>query len=115
MSAEEPMNEAPGTSPTPLAADEAASVYALLADGTTVAIRSAGPDDFDAIKAMHAAMSPANTYLRFFSMSRTAAQREARRLTRPRGPDHCALLALAGGEVVGTASYEVTKNPDDGT
>jgi acyl-CoA synthetase (NDP forming)/GNAT superfamily N-acetyltransferase len=115
MSAEEPMNEAPGTSPTPLAADEAASVYALLADGTTVAIRSAGPDDFDAIKAMHVAMSPANTYLRFFSMSRTAAQREARRLTRPRGPDHCALLALADGEVVGTASYEVTKNPDDGT
>jgi acyl-CoA synthetase (NDP forming)/GNAT superfamily N-acetyltransferase len=115
MSTEEPMNEAPGTSPTPLAADEAASVYALLADGTTVAIRSAGPDDFDAIKAMHVAMSPANTYLRFFSMSRTAAQMEARRLTRPRSPDHCALLALAGGEVVGTASYEVTKNPDDGT
>ncbi|HEY6790717.1 MAG TPA: GNAT family N-acetyltransferase, partial [Trebonia sp.] len=109
------MNEAPGTSQTPLAADEAASVYALLADGTTVAIRSAGPTDFDALKAMHEAMSPTNTYMRFFSMSRTAAQTEARRLTREPGPDHCALLALAGGEVVGTASYEVTKNPADGT
>ncbi|HEX3962632.1 MAG TPA: GNAT family N-acetyltransferase [Trebonia sp.] len=109
------MNEAPGTSQTPLAADDAASVYALLADGTTVEIRSAGPDDFDAIKAMHEAMSPTNTYMRFFSMSRTAAQTEARRLTRQPGPDHCALLALAGGEVVGAASYEVTKNPEDGT
>ena len=91
------------------------SVYALLSDGTTVEIRPAGPDDFDAIKAMHDAMSPANTYMRFFSLSRLAAQTEARRVTRAPGPDHCALLALAGGEVVGTASYEVTKNPGDGT
>jgi acyl-CoA synthetase (NDP forming)/GNAT superfamily N-acetyltransferase len=91
-----------------------ADVYALLADGTTVEIRAAGPGDFAAIKAMHEAMSPANTYLRFFSLSRTAAETEARRVTREPGPDHCALLALAGGEVVGTASYEVIKDPDDG-
>jgi acyl-CoA synthetase (NDP forming)/GNAT superfamily N-acetyltransferase len=115
MSAEEPMNEAPGTSQAPLAADQPANVYALLADGTTVEIRPAGPDDFDAIKAMHEAMSPANTYMRFFSMSRTAAETEARRLTRQPGPDHSALLTLADSEVVGAASYEVTKNPDDGT
>ncbi len=92
-----------------------ATVYALLADGTTVEIRPAGPGDFDAIKAMHEAMSPDNTYMRFFSMSRTAAQTEARRLTREPGPDHRALLALAAGEVVGTASYEVRKDPVDGT
>ena len=49
-------------------------MYALLADGTTVEIRPAAPGDFDAIKAMHEAMSPANSYLRFFSMSRTAAR-----------------------------------------
>jgi acyl-CoA synthetase (NDP forming)/GNAT superfamily N-acetyltransferase len=100
MSAEEPA----GTLP--------ASVYALLADGTTVEIRPAQAGDFDAVKAMHEAMSPANTYLRFFSMSRTAADREAKRLTREPGPDHSALLALAGGEVVGTASYEVAKAGD---
>src|SRR5580658_7875952 len=34
-------------------------VYALLADGTTVEIRPAGPDDFGAVKAMHEALSPA--------------------------------------------------------
>jgi acyl-CoA synthetase (NDP forming)/GNAT superfamily N-acetyltransferase len=99
MSAQEPA----GTQP--------ASVYALLADGTTVEIRPATAADFDAVKAMHEAMSPANTYLRFFSMSRTAADREAKRLTREPGADHAALLALAGGEVVGTASYEVAKEP----
>src|SRR5579872_1284196 len=87
----------------------ASRVYALLADGTTVEIRTAEPGDFDAIKAMHEAMSPANTYMRFFSMSRMAAGREATRLTREPGPDHVALLALAGGEVAGTASYEVER------
>ena len=45
-------------------------VYALLADGTTVEIRPAVPDDFDAVKAMHEAMSPDNSYLRFFNISR---------------------------------------------
>jgi hypothetical protein len=39
-------------------------VYALLADGTTVEIRPATPDDFDLVKAMHEAMSSENTYLR---------------------------------------------------
>jgi hypothetical protein len=37
-------------------------VYALLADGTTVEIRPADPGDFGAVKAMHEALSPDNTY-----------------------------------------------------
>jgi len=90
-------------------------VYALLADGSTVQIRPAGPDDFAAVKAMHEAMSPDNAYLRFFSTSRTAAEREAQRITREPGPDHAALLALYGAEVVGVASYEVVKNTDGKT
>ena len=86
---------------------ETAGVYALLADGSTVQIRHAVADDFAAVKAMHEAMSPDNAYLRFFSTSRTAAEREARRVTREPGPDHAALLALYGAEVAGVASYEV--------
>jgi len=81
-------------------------VYALLADGSTVEIRPAGPADFDAVKAMHEAMSPENAYLRFFIPSRTAARLEARRICREPGPGWAALLALAAGEVVGCASYE---------
>jgi acyl-CoA synthetase (NDP forming)/GNAT superfamily N-acetyltransferase len=84
-----------------------AGVYALLADGSTVQIRPAAAADLAAVQAMHEAMSPDNAYLRFFSISRTAAEREARRVTREPGPDHAALLALYGAEVVGVASYEV--------
>src|SRR5215469_7149982 len=85
-------------------------VYALLADGTTVQIRPATGADFEAVKAMHDAMAPGNAYLRFFSLSKAAAEREARRITRDPGRDHAALLALYGAEVVGVASYEVVKS-----
>jgi acyl-CoA synthetase (NDP forming)/GNAT superfamily N-acetyltransferase len=87
-----------------------ASVYALLADGRTVEIRPATPADFTAVKSMHEAMSPNNSYLRFFSLSRLAAEHEARRVTREPGPDHAALLAIFDGVVVGLASFEVVKN-----
>src|SRR5215467_10008952 len=91
---------------------DAAGVYALLADGTTVQIRPANPGDFEAVKAMHEAMSPSNAYLRFFSLSKAAAEHEARRISREPAADHLALLALYGAEVVGVASYEVVKGSD---
>jgi acyl-CoA synthetase (NDP forming)/GNAT superfamily N-acetyltransferase len=87
-----------------------ASVYALLADGRTVEIRPATPADFEVVKVMHDQMSPNNAYLRFFSLSKVAAQQEARRVTREPGPDHAALLALYDGEVVGIASFEVARD-----
>jgi acyl-CoA synthetase (NDP forming)/GNAT superfamily N-acetyltransferase len=92
-------------------AQAAGHVYALLADGTTVEIRPADPADFDAVKAMHEAMSPDNSYLRFFNLSRMAAEREARRICREPRPGHVALLALTDGEVVGCASYDAHTEP----
>ena len=80
---------------------EQSSVYALLINGSTVEIRPARPGDYDAVKAMHQAMSPDNAYLRFFSLSRQAAEAEARRICRPPRPGRAALLALDGAEVVG--------------
>ncbi|HEY7812360.1 MAG TPA: GNAT family N-acetyltransferase, partial [Nakamurella sp.] len=83
-------------------------VYALLADGTTVEIRQARPDDLDAVQAMHEAMAPDNIYLRFFSYSRRSAEIEAHRICRDPDPDtpgSVALLALRDGELVGVASY----------
>ena len=80
-------------------------VYALLADGTTVEIREARPEDFDAVLAMHEAMAPDNIYLRFFSYSRRSAETEARRICRDPAPGNAALLALRDGELVGVASY----------
>ena len=88
--------------------------YALLADGTTVQIRPTTPADRDAVRAMHEAMSPDNIYLRFFCVSRLAAEQEAQRVCREPGPDHFALLALLDGEVIGCASIEPTRTPGVG-
>jgi acyl-CoA synthetase (NDP forming)/GNAT superfamily N-acetyltransferase len=88
---------------------QSVSVYALLADGRTVEIRPAVAGDYEAVKSMHEAMSPDNAYLRFFSLSRVAAELEARRVTRVPGPDHAALLAVYDGQVAGVASYEVDR------
>ncbi len=87
-----------------------ASVYALLADGRTVEIRPATGADFDAVKALHESMSLDNVYLRFFSLSRMAAEKEAQRVTRAPGADHAALLAVFDGQLVGLASFEVARD-----
>jgi acyl-CoA synthetase (NDP forming)/GNAT superfamily N-acetyltransferase len=91
---------------TPMStAQDTGRVYALLADGTTVEIREACPDDFDAVQAMHEAMAPDNIYLRFFSYGRGSAETEARRICRDPAPGNAALLALRDGELVGVASF----------
>jgi acyl-CoA synthetase (NDP forming)/GNAT superfamily N-acetyltransferase len=87
------------------------STYALLTDGSTIEIRQARPQDVAAVREMHAAMSQDNMYLRFFSMSRHMAEREARRVCREPGPGHEALLAWLGARLVGVATYEDTGRP----
>ena len=88
-----------------------ARTYALLTDGSTVEIRPARPGDAEDVRAMHAAMSPDNLYLRFFSLNPLNAEREAKRVCRQPGPDHAALLAWLGDRLVGVASYERTSKP----
>jgi acyl-CoA synthetase (NDP forming)/RimJ/RimL family protein N-acetyltransferase len=87
---------------------ETDGVYALLTDGTTVLIAPARPQDKEAVRQMHAKMSPSNIYMRFFSLSPASAEREAARVTRPPDDGHCALLAWLGDQLVGVASYEPT-------
>ena len=70
--------------------------YALLTDGTTIEIRPARPDDFEAVRDMHARMSPENLYMRFFGISRVAAEQEARRVCREPAPDRAALPGHPG-------------------
>jgi GNAT superfamily N-acetyltransferase len=91
----------------------AGHAYALLDDGSRVEIRRAGPADLGAVRAMHSAMSPDNTYLRFFSLSKLSAQTEAQRICQQPRPGHTALLALSAGEVVGCASYDILGGPAD--
>ena len=85
--------------------------YALLADGTTLTIRAAGPEDYEPVRQLHEAMSPDNLYFRFFSASKASAEREARRVCLEGDPGLVALLGLLGDEVVGVASYELTADP----
>ena len=89
----------------------AAAMYALLTDGSTVEIRPARPQDADVVRAMHAAMSRDNTYLRFFSTSSRAAGQEAKRVCREPDSGHAALLAWQGDRLVGVASYEPAEEP----
>jgi acyl-CoA synthetase (NDP forming)/GNAT superfamily N-acetyltransferase len=83
-------------------------MYALLTDGSTVEIRPARRQDAEAVRAMHAAMSPDNMYLRFFSMSPGAAEQEAKRVCRKPDPDHVALLAWQDDRLAGVAAYEAS-------
>ena len=85
--------------------------YALLADGTTLTIRAAGPEDYEPVRQLHEAMSPDNLYFRFFSASQASVEREAQRVCLDGGPGLVALLGLLGDEVVGVASYELTADP----
>ena len=94
-----------------MSADAEPSVYALLNDGTTIEIRPARPDDFDAVREMHEKLTPDSLYLRFFSLSPSAAEPEARRVCREPAPDHAALLALMDGELIGCGSYECDDRP----
>ena len=87
---------------------EAGRSYALLADGRTMTIRPAGPDDYGAVRQLHEAMAPDNLYFRFFSASRSSAEWEARRVCLRDDPGRVALLGVLDDEVVGVASYEVT-------
>jgi acyl-CoA synthetase (NDP forming)/GNAT superfamily N-acetyltransferase len=87
---------------------EAGRSYALLADGRTMTIRPACPDDYEPVRRLHEAMSPGNLYFRFFSASQASAEWEARRVCLRDDPGQVALVGLLGDEVVGVASYAVT-------
>jgi len=81
-----------------------AGTYALLTDGATVEIRPAAAGDADAVREMHAGLSPENLYLRFFTASPLSAEREAQRICRPADGLHAALLAWLDGDLVGVAT-----------
>ena len=110
---ETPDEDAGAAVTSPRVPTAATGTYALLTDGRTVEIRPARPQDAAAVREMHAAMSPDNIYLRFFSLSPRAGEQEAQRVCREPGPDHAALLAWLGGRLVGVASYEPTGRPGE--
>ncbi|MFF4113219.1 bifunctional acetate--CoA ligase family protein/GNAT family N-acetyltransferase [Streptomyces sp. NPDC001714] len=85
---------------------ERSPAHALLADGTTVCIRSVTPGDRDRLKGFYDEMSAENLRLRFFSVSRRSAAMAADRACAPARPGYRALLAETRGRVLGLAEYD---------
>ncbi|MFD4511161.1 GNAT family N-acetyltransferase [Streptomyces sp. NPDC058457] len=87
--------------------------HALLADGTTVCIRSVTPGDHDRLKGFYDEMSSENLRLRFFSVSRRSAAMAADRACAPARPGYRALLAETRGRVLGLAEYDTGEDGKD--
>jgi acyl-CoA synthetase (NDP forming)/GNAT superfamily N-acetyltransferase len=85
---------------------QAVASYALLLDGTTVEIRPVRADDLAGLLRLHERMSHESMYLRFFGVSRAAAEQIATRLCRDPTLEGHALVACLRGEIVGVAHHE---------
>ncbi|MGW1537361.1 bifunctional acetate--CoA ligase family protein/GNAT family N-acetyltransferase [Streptomyces aureus] len=81
-------------------------VHALLTDGTTACIRPVLPGDHDRLRDFYERMALENLRLRFFSASRRSGAQAADRACAPARPGYHALLAEAGGRVIGLAEYD---------
>ncbi|NBM19811.1 bifunctional GNAT family N-acetyltransferase/acetate--CoA ligase family protein [Streptomyces sp. GC420] len=92
-------------------ARRAAGIHALLADGSTVEIRQARPEDRPRVLALYETMSAENMRLRFFGTSSLSGRRAAERLCAPPRPGHYALVATQGDRLVGVAEYETDDDP----
>jgi acyl-CoA synthetase (NDP forming)/GNAT superfamily N-acetyltransferase len=80
---------------------------ALAADGGIVRLRPAGRSDAEALAALYTRGSSESLRLRFFGLpGERTLDMEIERLVRAPGPDHDALVAEQGGEIIGVASYE---------
>ncbi|MEV3907091.1 bifunctional acetate--CoA ligase family protein/GNAT family N-acetyltransferase [Streptomyces canus] len=88
-------------------------VHALLADGTTVCIRSVVAGDHDQLEGLYEEMSPENLRLRFFAVSHRSAHLAADRACAPARSGYRALLAETQGRVVGLAEYEAGDTGDE--
>jgi acyl-CoA synthetase (NDP forming)/RimJ/RimL family protein N-acetyltransferase len=80
--------------------------YALLTDGRAVRIRGIRATDRPALLALNAASSDRSIYLRFFALSRQAADNYVDSLTQPPTANHVALLAELDGRPVAVAGFE---------
>jgi acetyl coenzyme A synthetase (ADP forming)-like protein len=75
-----------------------------LRDGSTALVRSVRPEDREALRQLMEGLSMRSTYFRFFTVPRSA-DREVARLLASDGVQSAALVADAGGRLVGVASY----------
>ncbi|KNE79309.1 MULTISPECIES: bifunctional acetate--CoA ligase family protein/GNAT family N-acetyltransferase [Streptomyces] len=87
-------------------AHRAEMTHALLADGRTVEIRQARPEDIHQVLWLYEEMSPENLRLRFFGASRLSGRMAAERFCGPPRPGFLPLIAFCEDQIVGVAEYE---------
>lgn len=91
------------------ASDLAADVR--LTDAEIAHIRPVQPSDEEALHALYARQSSRSVFFRYFTVSRTIADRDVDRIVRPDAEDHLDLVAELEGELVAVAGYEVLDDP----
>jgi len=85
----------------------------LLRDGSTARIRLVQPDDGPAIVALHGRLSAESVRLRFFAPHPTLSEAEVERLVAHTEPDHMALVAERGGQLIAVAQYDRDPGEDE--
>ena len=83
-----------------------------LKDGTAVHIRPIRPDDDHALVEIFKHLSPQTVYQRFFQALPELSPGMARYLANAHWPNRMALVAEAGGELIGVGRYERTNDPN---
>ncbi|WP_328390227.1 GNAT family N-acetyltransferase [Streptomyces sp. NBC_00400] len=86
-------------------------VCALPADGSTVRLRPARPEDRGQVLRLYEEMSVDNLRSRFFAVSRRSGEQAADRLCALAAPGHRTLVAVHGDRLVGVAEYETVDDP----
>ncbi|MFG2859221.1 GNAT family N-acetyltransferase [Streptomyces sioyaensis] len=92
-------------------ASGAREVCALLADGSTVRLRPACPEDRGQVLRLYGDMSADSLRSRFFVVSRRSGEQAADRLCAPPEAGHRTLVAVHGDRLVGVAEYEICDDP----
>ncbi|MEN8160259.1 MAG: GNAT family N-acetyltransferase [Myxococcota bacterium] len=82
-----------------------------LVDGRTAEIRPIGPEDREALLALHAGLSRESRYLRYFSSRRRLPEREVRHFTEVDQRDHAGVGVWLDGMLVGHALYDRLADP----
>ncbi len=81
----------------------------ILADGSTLRMRAAGPGDYDDVKAFYDRLSPDSRYMRFHGTVGTDIP--SRYVVEASGVDRVALICRHGDRVVAVANYDRLLEP----
>jgi len=85
----------------------------LLRDGSTARVRLVEPDDGSGIVALHGRLSAESVRLRFFAPHPSLSDAEVERLVAHTEPDHLALVAERGGQLIAVAQYDRDPGEDE--